>query len=491
MWQTGVRTEPRHRGAPCGKPANYKAGVGRRDALWLTAPEPNWEGNTMKKSRDTPSKVGRRQFLEISAGTSLAAATAAVSLSTPASAAISGRTNRPAALPAAKGPRCVVIGGGASGATMAKYLKKENPQFDVVMVEPNATYMSCFLSNLWLDDLIKLETLQHSFCDAATANNYIWLQGKLIDLDRQAKRAFTSEGYIDYHYIVLAPGIDYNYASIGIKDPAMEVACAQNFPAGFKPGSEHLSIKKKLANFETGIFLLTVPTGNYRCLPAPYERACMIANYFKKNKVKGKVALLDPGEKPFAPKAPGFLAAFSELYKDIIEYHPSTMIKSVDPIKQTVTTDFDTIKFTDAAIYPRVRAAKLIEDLGLHDPKSPQMEADIDVYKYFAKGDKTCFVTGDCRPMGFSKSGNTANSEAHYVAKVIAAFANGKDVDWTSPQTICYSMVNGTPEEAIVVKAKYARKGFGFTDVQLDNKRSASLGKAAHEWGAGLYRDMF
>jgi hypothetical protein len=52
-------------------------------------------------------------------------------------------------------------------------------------------------------------------------------------------------------------------------------------------------------------------------------------------------------------------------------------------------------------------------------------------------------------------------------------------------------MVNGTPEEAIVVKAKYAREGFGFTDVELDNKRSASLGKAAHEWGAGLYRDMF
>ena len=66
------------------------------------------------------------------------------------------------------------------------------------------------------------------------------------------------------------------------------------------------------------MFLLTVPTGNYRCLPAPYERACLIGDYFKKNKIKGKIVLLDPGEKPFAPKAPGFLAAFSELYKD---YH--------------------------------------------------------------------------------------------------------------------------------------------------------------------------
>jgi sulfide dehydrogenase [flavocytochrome c] flavoprotein subunit len=443
-----------------------------------------------RKSRGSSDGLGRRQFLKVSVGSTIAAAVVGATVSTPTVAAVSGRTNRPADLPAAKGPRCVVVGGGASGLTLAKYLKKENPKFDVVMVEPNATYMSCFLSNLWLDDLINLETLQHSFCDAASANNFVWLQGKLIDLDREAKRAFTSEGYIDYQYIALAPGIDYNYASFGVKDPEMEIACAQNFPAGFKPGSEHLSIKSKLANFEGGMFLLTVPTGNYRCLPAPYERTCMIAHYFKKNKIKGKVVLLDPGEKPFAPKAPGFLAAFNELYKDIVEYHPSTMVRGVDPIKNTVTTDFDTFKFDDAAIYPRVRAAKVIEDLGLHNPKSPQLEADIDVYKYFAKGDQTCYVTGDCRPMPFSKSGNTANSEAHYVAKVIAAHEAGKQIDWRSPQTICYSMVNGEPEEAIVVKAKYERKNFGFTDVELDNTRSTALGKAAHEWGAGLYRDM-
>jgi hypothetical protein len=217
----------------------------------------------------------------------------------------------------------------------------------------------------------------------------------------------------------------------------------------------------------------------------------MIASYFQKNKVSGKVVLLDPGEQPFAPKAPGFLAAFSELYKDVLEYRPSTNIKSVDPVAKTVTTEFETVNFDDAAIYPRIRAAKLIEDLGLHAGDNPQFEADIDVHKYFAKGDKTCYVTGDCRPMPFSKSGNTANSEGHFVAKLIAAVEAGKDIDWESPQTICYSIVNGAPEEAIYVKAYYDKDNFGFTDVELDNTRSAASAAATHEWGAGLYRDMF
>ena len=42
-----------------------------------------------------------------------------------------------------------------------------------------------------------------------------------------------------------------------------------------------------------------------------------------------------------------------------------------------------------------------------------------------------------------------------------------------------------------MVQAKYAKAGFAFTDVKLDNNRSEALAKAAHEWGKGLYRDMF
>ena len=39
---------------------------------------------------------------------------------------------RKAAIPAAKGARVVVVGAGWSGLTMAKYLKRYNPAFDVV-----------------------------------------------------------------------------------------------------------------------------------------------------------------------------------------------------------------------------------------------------------------------------------------------------------------------------------------------------------------------
>ncbi len=440
--------------------------------------------------------LGRRDFLKGAALATAASGAGLVSAGTgasPALAAVAGPLSRAADLPKPAGQRVIVVGGGWSGLTMAKYLKKNNPKFDVVMIEPNATFFSCPLSNLWLDNVIDTDLLLHSYTDAAKAGGYIWLQGMLVQLDREKRRAFTTAGYIDYDYIVLSPGIDYNYASLGVKDPGEAARLAQTYPAGFKPGSEHLSIKAKLDDFEEGVFLLNVPTGNYRCLPGPYERACMIASYFKAEGIKGKVVLLDPNEKPTI-KADGFLAAFKELHKGYIDYQTAATITGVDVAGKTVETEFGKVKFADAAIYPRVRAARLIEDLGLADPKSPQLEGKIDNFRYTVPGDDHTYIAGDARPMPFSKSGNTANTEAHIVSRMIAARAQGKDSPWESPNTICYSMVDGEGKQSIMVDAKYKftkGKGWGFTDVKLIEKWSKKLGKANIEWGKGLYRDMF
>jgi sulfide dehydrogenase [flavocytochrome c] flavoprotein subunit len=405
-----------------------------------------------------------------------------------------GALGQAADLPKPQGMRVVVVGGGWSGLTLAKYLKKENPAFDVVLVEKRATFMSCPISNLWLADVVDLKFLTHSFIDAARDNNYTFFNATVVDVDRDSRRVYTDQGYLDYDYLALAPGIDYDYPAIGVTDPAELVALKQNYPGGFIPGSEHLSIKNKLEVFGGGVFVLTVPAGNYRCLPGPYERACMVASIFKQAKINGKVLLLDANP-DITIKKEGFHNAFNELYKDIVEYRPSVEIKGVDVANREIKTEFDSIKFDDGAIYPKVRASRLIETLGLVNPQSLQKEANIDVFKYNVIGDERVYVTGDSRPMPFSKSGNTANSEAKYVAKVIAARAAGKDVEWESPNTICYSAVKIDPVESISVDAHYKfdpeTKQFAFDKVKMFQKWDAERGQANLEWARGLYRDIF
>jgi NADPH-dependent 2,4-dienoyl-CoA reductase/sulfur reductase-like enzyme len=442
-------------------------------------------------------KIGRRSFIQASTAGAAAVAAGmilpgAAGRSTAQAAPAMAALNAKAGLPAAKGPRVVVVGGGWSGLTVAKYVKKENPKLDVVLIESRATFQSCPISNLWLAGLVDYEFLSHSYLDAAKNNNYTFFNATVVELDRTSRKVYTEQGVVDYDYLVLAPGIDYDYAAIGVKDPGDEQILRTSYPAGFRPGSEHLSIKQKLAAFEGGTFLLTVPSGNYRCLPAPYERACMIASVLKKNKIKGKVLLLDASP-DVKIKTEGFHAAFDELYKGYLEYVPSVNITGVNIAKKKVISEFGEHAFDDAAIYPRVRAAKLIETAGLVDPKSGQKEANIDPFKYNVVGDPNIWVAGDARPMPFSKSGGTARSEGKYVSRVIAAKSMGKEVQWESPHTTCYSVVNAEPMEGIVVDAYYAFKdnSFGFDKVSMDQTRTVTLGKATLEWARGHYRDMF
>lgn len=50
-----------------------------------------------------------------------------------------------------------------------------------------------------------------------------------------------------------------------------------------------------------------------------------------------------------------------------------------------------------------------------------------------------------------------AGGGGKFVAHVVASRVNGRDPgQWQSPQTICYSMVNADPKEAIIVDAHYA-----------------------------------
>jgi NADH dehydrogenase FAD-containing subunit len=443
----------------------------------------------------------RRDFIKLSGAAALAAGTD-IGWSGIASAQTGGTggtgplawIQHKASLPKAKGQRVVVVGGGWSGLTIAKYLKKENPALDVVLVEKNAVFLSCPLTNIYAVGALDLEFLTHSYLDPARNNGYTYFQATVVGADFDSRKLYTNEGVIDYDYLCLSPGIDYDYAAIGVTDPAEEFYLRQTYPAGFMPGSEHLTIKEKLANFDKGIFLITVPSGNYRCLPAPYERACLVADYFKNEKIKGKVLVTD-GNPDITIKKEGFHGAFDKLYKGYVEYVPSFEIKEVDARGRVIKSEFNELSFDDGTIYPRVRGSRLLEALGIVNPQSPQKEANIDPLRYNVIDQDRVFAAGDARPMPFSKSGNTSNSEGHHVAKVIVARAAGKEIPWQSPHTVCYSAVAYKPLQAIGVDALYSYNAkdnsFAFAHVKLQEEWNTRLGQTDLEWAKGMYRDMF
>lgn len=412
-------------------------------------------------------------------------------------------------LPPKRSLRTVVVGGGWGGLTMAKHLKLRAPEMEVILIERRSMFMSCPISNLWLADLVDFNFITHSFVDASRNNKYLFFQATVLDVDRLKRLVHTEKGYLEYDYLVLSPGIDYDYAAVGVHDTEHKFELMRQYPAAFKPGSEHITLKQKIEAFEKGLFLLTVPSGNYRCLPAPYERACMIASVFKRKKIPAKVLLLDHNH-DIKIKGEGFHAAFNELYKDHVEYVPSVNIVDVNLDRKSVSDEFDEYNFDDAAIYPRIRASGLIEHLGLIQDSSPQKEARIDMHRNHIHDDKRVYVIGDSRSTGWSKSGSTAQAEARYVARVIAGRLQGIEIPWESPDTTCYSMVGAEPMEAIYFGSKYlppqsagtAMDNERFRDYWIDTGaafawrdrnmiRSPEMGNEMIGWALTHYAEMF
>ncbi len=444
--------------------------------------------------------ISRRDLLAASGAGAVSAAAGSKSALAQGGEPVAARAFfRKADIPAAKGPRAVVVGGGWSGLIAAKALRREDPAIDVVLVERNASFFSCPLSNLWLVEKLPMEVLAHSYLDAARANRYIYLNAAVADIDRENRTIYTDKGTLGYDYLILAPGIDYDYSSVGVADSEHEFALKSAFPAAFKPGSEHLTLRNKLANFESGVFLLTVPDGNYRCVAAPYERACLIANYLKRNRIAGKVILLDANAQPQFASDPLF-AAVRELYPDFIEHVQGVQITGVDVEKRKVETSTGSVPFSDAAIYPRIRGAKLLETAGLVDPASRQREARIDPIGYHLLDDDRVFIAGDARPMPLPKSGFVANSEAYHVASLVAQRIKGSSAPAVplSGSGMCYVAVNTEPLQSIAFKVSFGWEVDASTgkheyrqSVESLGNFSEHLGKANIQWGRSLFAEMF
>ena len=92
--------------------------------------------------------INRRNFLKASGTASVLAGVASV-----AGCAVGGSS----------GPRVVVVGGGYGGATVAKYIKQWAPHINVTLVERNAEFISCPISNLVLGGTKTLKDMTVSY----------------------------------------------------------------------------------------------------------------------------------------------------------------------------------------------------------------------------------------------------------------------------------------------------------------------------------------
>jgi len=404
-------------------------------------------------------------------------------------------------MPRGQAPRVVVCGGGWGGLTTAKYVRQLAPGAEVVLLERNPVFFSCPISNKWLVDMVDTSFITHDYLRVADRHGYRFVQCEVLEVDRGAKRVHTSQGAIDYDFLVLAPGIRYHYEAWFGNDRRIAEATRMRFPAAYVSNAEHIALKNALHGFKGGDWVMTLPPPPQRCPPSPYERACMVAWYFKKNKIKGRVTILDHKD-GVRPIGPGFRAAFNELYKDYITYVPNAHVQSIDPFKKEIKTDAGDMKFDHAVLMAPHQAGDLAwkaDAIGRNSEGKPTGWAEVDPKMLHLKGDPNVYVIGDA--VGFvspqfafyPKSAHVANRHGHIVARYIAERIAGRAPEVALPDNLCYMMVNGEPREAISVQFDYKLNDKGVIEqTQIDiNQRSPDLVAENFRWAGLKYGDLF
>jgi NADPH-dependent 2,4-dienoyl-CoA reductase/sulfur reductase-like enzyme len=339
----------------------------------------------------------------------------------------------------------VVVGAGYGGATAAKYLRLlSGNTARVTLIEPNPVFISCPLSNLVVGGSRTLDALTQSYDTLHTNHGITLVRDTVTKIDPDKRTVLLGSGKtLAYDKLLLSPGISLMMDSIEGLVQANEAGVTLQ---AWKAGPETIALHKQLAAMQDGgVFAITIPEQPYRCPPGPYERACQVADYFKKSKPKSKVLIFDANQDVVSK--PGlFKKAWSELYPGIIEYRPSHTVMGVDAKTRTLKFDIQQDVRADVLnVLPPMRAGALVVNAGLAN--SNKRWAQVHYLNFESTVAKDIHVIGDSvqNAAFMPKSAHMANQHAKVAAAAIVAELNNWEVN-PNPvlNNTCYSFVDAT-----------------------------------------------
>ena len=386
--------------------------------------------------------------------------------------------------------RVVIVGGGYSGATAAKYLRMwGGNRLDIVLVEKSPAFISCPLSNLVLGGSKTIDELTFGF-SGLDKYGIRRVQQEVIAIDPELRTLALSNGEtLPYDRLIVAPGIDFVWEKL----PMLESAAAQQaVPHAWKAGEQTVNLRRQLeAMPDGGTFVMTVPKAPYRCPPGPYERASQVAFYFKQHKPRAKVIVLDENPEIVSKKGL-FTKTWADMYPGMVDYRPNNAVIEIDVATRNVKTEFETVKADVLNVIPPQRAGKLAQVLGAAN--IDRRWCEVDFLTYESRVVSGVHIIGDAVAAALPKSAHMATSQAKVCASAIVSLMAGEAPD---PQPVfantCYSFVSDTMAMHVAnvyrfdasKKMMVSAEGGGVSD-----RPSEQEGNYAQWWAKNIWSDV-
>jgi sulfide dehydrogenase [flavocytochrome c] flavoprotein chain len=390
--------------------------------------------------------------------------------------------------------RIVVVGGGYGGATAARYAALwGGGGVDVTLVERDPAFVSCPLSNLVLAGSRTIADVTVGYERLARRGVRV-VHDTAVAVDPERRRVRLARGAdVPYDRLILSPGIDFFFERVRGLDTD---AARGLFPHAWRAGPQTVALRRQIeAMRDGGVFAISIPRAPYRCPPAPYERACQVAWYFKRAKPRSKVLILDGNEDVQSKKAL-FMQAWSEDYQGIVEYRPDCVLTDVDPATRTARFETaDDVTADVLNVIPPHGAGAIARSAGVITVNDQWCEVDFLTFESLKV--PGIHVLGDAIQVAplMPKSGHMANQHGKVAAAAVLAALAGRPVN-PAPvlNNACYSFINDREAAHIASVHRYDAAQKTFLSVPgargLSAAKSELEGDYGFAWARAIWKDM-
>lgn len=271
------------------------------------------------------------------------------------------------------------------------------------------------------------------------------LQTEVEEIDTANKLVYLSDGKpLGYDRLVLAPGLEFDLLP-GMTDIQ---EYAERVPHAWSAGPQTELLRDQLLALRDGDdVVMTIPLAPYRCPPGPYERACVIADWLKRNRPNSKVVVLDANPEIIVEKD-NFTYAFDTIHAGMIDCFPGATVTDLDSANLTITFTRDGLTESIAAgvinPIPPQRAPQLLQAAGLLNSPNGRF-ASVNVLSYESTKVFDVHVIGDASHTTQPKAGHIGNQQAKTCADAVLRLLSGKQPD-PAPVTnsACYTPITAT-----------------------------------------------
>lgn len=329
-----------------------------------------------------------------------------------------------------KSAHIVIVGGGVGGAAMAKYLRIADAHVRITMIEPNPLYTFCPGSNEVLNGHETLENLTFNYDTFKSRFGVNMVQDKAVAIDYEKRQVRVASGQaISYDKLVVSTGPDFIYNAV--EGYNAELA-AGNFPHAWKAGPQTATLKKQIdAMPQGGTLVISSPDGAYRCPPAPYERASMIASHLELVNPTAKIIILDSKNSftfdkhywHYWTERHGYGTDKARI-SWVAEKDGGRAAKLDAKNKIITTASGEKIKADVINIIPPHKASKFAVDSGL---AQGGRWVPFNAKTFSSTIDSSVHVIGDMVDAPMSKTGMIASNQAKVVAQAIVDQLAGRE----------------------------------------------------------------